>query len=128
MNRIAFAWLVGLCLVATGCQTQTGPASIVGTWECTNFKAVSHVSHFKQAIVTFGTNGLCTSYFVNDVGDRIDQPTIHYHFDGVNMWSDNDTNTLSMVSIRGDRMDITTVRDPNQDNVGFTLKHRRVKE
>lgn len=125
---MVFAGLIGLCLVATGCQTQTGPTSIVGTWECTNFKAVSHVSQFKESIVKFGNDGLCTSHFVNDAGERIDQPSYRYHFDGVNMWNEQHTNTVWKVSIHGDRMDITTVRDPNQDNVGFTLKHRRLKE
>lgn len=127
MRKMTFLSFVGLWLLAVGCQTRT-PASIVGTWECTNFKAVSHVSHFKQAIVRFGADGQCTSYFVNDAGERIDQPSYRYHFDGVNMWDDKDTNSVWRISIRGDRMNMTTVRDPYPDNVGFTLKHRRFKE
>jgi|SRR3989339_730763 len=128
MKQVSLAIAGAIFLAIIGCQNHPSTNSIEGTWEWTNFKLVDHVAHFKMAIVKFGSDGVCTSYFLNDEGDRIDQPTYRYHFDGVNMREDQDTNTICKVSIRGEEMEITFIRNSNQDNVGFTRKYKRLKE
>ena len=115
-------------LAVFGCHSQSSNADIIGTWECINFKKVSHVSHFKQCFIRFDPNGITTSWFINNAGDRVEQPPFRYHYDGQKMWGDKNTNTIWSILIHDDTMTITTVQDPNPDNVGFTLEHRRVRE
>jgi len=129
MKSTSVAIVILLQLAVVGCcRPPTPPDAIIGMWECTNFKTVSHVADFKQCFGRFNTNGVCTSWLINDEGGRVEQPTFNYHFDGQTMWDDENTNTAWRISIHGDRMTMTTIRDPNPDNVGCTLKHRRVKE
>ena len=129
MKSTSVAIVILLQWALFGCRTvPTPPDAIIGTWECTNFKMVSHVADFKQCFGRFNTNGVWTSWLINDEGGRVEQPACRYHFDGQTIRDDENTNIAWRVSIRGDRMTIMISRDQNPDNVGCTLKYRRVKE
>ena len=110
-----------------GCQTGGQQGSVVGTWECLDVTNVYDGAVIKKCFVTFDSNGTASSRLVNSSGDDISEPKCRYHCDGNIMWFDDDTNNIRRISIRGDEMTMTIERSINPEDVGMTLKHRRVK-
>jgi hypothetical protein len=110
--------------IATGCKSTTNGSRLIGKWECTNLKAIEHISQFRTLSLDFAENNQVVSRLIDKKGLEIVREKVGFVLQGKVLRFEGD-DTLFRYSIEKQTLTLTIIQASTRSDIGKSLKFKR---